>query len=219
MNTSQLRQLDNSHVWHPFTPMLEHGREEIPVIVTADRFHLVDTDGKRYLDGVSSLWCNIHGHRVPEIDKAISEQLGQIAHSTLLGLDNVPSIRLAAALVRRLPAGLSRVFYSDNGSTAVEAALKIAYQYYRQRSTRPEKRELFISLAGAYHGDTVGSVSVGGIDLFHGIYGGLLFKTLKVPPRRVTGCLPATPETPTKRTASPSWSGSSPSTAETSPAS
>ncbi|MBS0263563.1 MAG: adenosylmethionine--8-amino-7-oxononanoate transaminase [Planctomycetes bacterium] len=181
MNTTQLRQLDNAHVWHPFTPMLEHGREDIPVIVSGDRFHLIDTDGRRYLDGVSSLWCNVHGHRVLEIDKAIREQLGQIAHSTLLGLDNVPSIRLAAALVRRLPAGLTRVFYSDNGSTAVEAALKIAYQYYRQRRTRPENRELFVSLSGAYHGDTVGSVSVGGIDLFHGIYGGLLFKTLKVP--------------------------------------
>lgn len=161
--------------------MLEHGREEIPVIVAGDGFHLIDTDGRRYLDGVSSLWCNVHGHRVPEIDEAIRRQLDQVAHSTLLGLDNVPSIRLAAALVRRMPAGLTRVFYSDNGSTAVEAALKIAYQYYRQRRSRPENRELFVSFSGAYHGDTVGSVSVGGIDLFHGTYGGLLFKTVKVP--------------------------------------
>ncbi|HEY3963085.1 MAG TPA: adenosylmethionine--8-amino-7-oxononanoate transaminase [Planctomycetaceae bacterium] len=181
MNTADLRKLDNGHVWHPFTPMLEHGREETPVIVAGDRFHLIDTDGRRYLDGVSSLWCNVHGHRVPEIDQALRDQLDQIAHSTLLGLDNVPSIRLAAALVRRMPAGLTRVFYSDNGSTAVEAALKIAYQYYRQRRTRPENRELFVSFSGAYHGDTVGSVSVGGIELFHGTYRGLLFKTVKVP--------------------------------------
>jgi adenosylmethionine-8-amino-7-oxononanoate aminotransferase len=194
MNAAELRQLDNAHVWHPFTPMLEHGQEETPVIVAGDGFHLLDTDGRRYLDGVSSLWCNIHGHRVPEIDRALREQLDRIAHTTLLGLDNVPSIELATALVRRMPTHLTRVFYSDNGSTAVEAALKIAYQYYPQRRTRPEDRELFVSFSGAYHGDTVGSVSVGGIDLFHGTYGGLLFKTLKVPS-------PATFRLPTGHTA------------------
>jgi adenosylmethionine-8-amino-7-oxononanoate aminotransferase len=161
--------------------MLEHCREETPVIVAGDGFYLIDTDGKRYLDGVSSLWCNVHGHRVPEIDAAIREQLDKIAHSTLLGLASVPSVCLAAELVQRAPAGLAHVFFSDNGSTAVEAALKIAYQYYRQRGGRAENRDLFVSLSGAYHGDTVGSVSVGGIDLFHGVYGGLLFKTLKVP--------------------------------------
>ncbi len=173
--------MDNAHVWHPFTPMLEHCREETPVIVAGDGFHLIDTEGKRYLDGVSSLWCNVHGHRVREIDAAIRAQLDNIAHSTLLGLANVPSVQLAAELVKRAPFGLNHVFFSDNGSTAVEAALKIAYQYYRQRSGRAENRDLFVSMSGAYHGDTVGSVSVGGIDLFHGVYGGLLFKTLKVP--------------------------------------
>ncbi|MBI3861166.1 MAG: adenosylmethionine--8-amino-7-oxononanoate transaminase [Planctomycetia bacterium] len=181
MTTSDLRSLDTAHVWHPFTPMLEQGREETPVIVAGEGFHLIDTDGRRYLDGVSSLWCNVHGHRVPEIDRAIRDQLDQVAHSTLLGLANVPSIRFAAALVKRLPPGLTRVFYSDNGSTAVEAALKIAYQYYRQRASRPENRELFVSFSGAYHGDTVGSVSVGGIDLFHSTYAGLLFRTIKAP--------------------------------------
>src|SRR5260221_1765214 len=191
MNTPDFRRLDNDHVWHPFTPMLEHGREETPVIAAAEGFELIDTDGRRYLDGVSSLWCNVHGHRVPEIDAAIREQLDNIAHSTLLGLASVPSVRLAAELVRQAPQGLVRVFFSDNGSTAVEAALKIAYQYYRQRGKRgvdgpsrsggSENRDLFVSLSGAYHGDTVGSVSVGGIDLFHSVYGGLLFKTLKVP--------------------------------------
>lgn len=181
MKTTDLRQLDNAHVWHPFTPMLEHVREETPVIAAGEGFYLVDTDGRRYLDGVSSLWCNVHGHRVPEIDRAIREQLEAIAHSTLLGLSNVPSIRLAAELAQRAPAGLNHVFYSDNGSTAVEAALKIAYQYQRQRAGGGTKREQFISLSGAYHGDTVGSVSVGGIDLFHATYGSLLFKTMKVP--------------------------------------
>ena len=181
MTTADLRHLDNAYVWHPFTPLLEQTREETPVIAAGEGFYLIDTDGRRYLDGVSSLWCNVHGHRVPEIDRAICDQLGSIAHSTLLGLSNVPSIQLAAELVRRVPAGLNHVFYSDNGSTAVEAALKMAYQYYRQRSSGKEERDLFVSLSGAYHGDTVGSVSVGGIDLFHATYGGMLFKTLKVP--------------------------------------
>jgi len=181
VHTEALRHLDTSHVWHPFTPMLEQAREETPVIAAADGFDLIDTEGRRYLDGVSSLWCNVHGHRVPEIDAAVREQLGEVAHTTLLGLSNVPSIRLATELVRRVPAGLKHVFYSDNGSTAVEAALKIAYQFYQQRKGAGERRELFVSLSGAYHGDTVGSVSVGGIDLFHGTYAGLLFQTLKVP--------------------------------------
>ena len=181
MQTEQLRRLDASHVWHPFTPMLEHAREATPVIVAGDGFELIDSEQRRYLDGVSSLWCNVHGHRVPEIDRALHAQIDRISHSTLLGLNSEPSIEFATKLVERLPTGLNHVFYSDNGSTAVEAALKIAYQYYRQRASRPEPRELFVSFSGAYHGDTVGSVSVGGIDLFHGVYGGLLFRTLKVP--------------------------------------
>src|SRR5262245_27242785 len=181
MTTADLRTLDNAHVWHPFTPMLEQAREETPIIVAGEGFHLIDSDGRRYLDGISSLWCNIHGHRVPEIDRALRDQLARIAHTTLLGLSNEPAIRLAAELVKLVPHGLNHVFFSDNGSTAVEAALKIAWQYYRQRTGTAENRDLFVSLSGAYHGDTVGSVSVGGIDLFHATYGGLLFKTVKVP--------------------------------------
>jgi adenosylmethionine-8-amino-7-oxononanoate aminotransferase len=161
--------------------MLEQAREATPVIAEALGFELIDTDGRRYLDGVSSLWCNVHGHRVPEIDTAIRRQLDRVAHSTLLGLASVPSIEFAAELVKRVPAGLEHVFYSDNGSTAVEAALKIAFQYYRQRAGGNAQRDLFASMSGAYHGDTVGSVSVGGIDLFHSLYGGMLFKTVKVP--------------------------------------
>lgn len=181
MDTATLLSLDNAHVWHPFTPMLEQAREQTPVIAGAEGFHLIDSDGRKYLDGVSSLWCNIHGHCVPEIDAAIRAQLDRVAHSTLLGLANEPSIRFAAELVKRVPAGLNHVFYSDNGSTAVEAALKIACQYHQQRSDSPSRRDLFLCLSGAYHGDTIGSVSVGGIDLFHGIYGSMLFKTVKVP--------------------------------------
>lgn len=183
MNTAQLQEWDRTHVWHPFTPMREYCREQTPVIAAGDGFYLMDTDGRRYLDGVSSLWCNVHGHRVPEIDSAIRNQLDQIAHSTLLGLANVPATLLARELVRRAPAGLNHVFFSDNGSTAVEAALKMAIQFHRQRSGagKAVPRDLFVSLGGAYHGDTIGAVSVGGIDLFHGIYGNLLFQTVKVP--------------------------------------
>ena len=176
-----LRRWDNDHVWHPFTPMQAHQAERPPIIASADGFFLTDTDGRRYLDGISSLWCNVHGHRVPEIDQAIRDQLDSVGHSTLLGLGNVPSIRLARELVVRAPQGLTRVFYSDSGSTAVEAALKIVYQYHRQKPSPEPDRDLFLCLSQAYHGDTVGSVSVGGIDLFHRVYSSLLFKTQPIP--------------------------------------
>ena len=175
-----LRDSDNDHVWHPFCQMREFVADDVPIIDSADGFELIDTDGRRYLDGVSSLWCNVHGHRVPEIDRAIREQLNRVSHSTLLGLSNVPSIELAAELVRRAPAGLTKVFYSDDGATAVEVALKMAYQFHRQKP-RPEPRDLFVGLSAAYHGDTVGTVSLGNIDLFHRSYERLLFPTLRVP--------------------------------------
>ena len=172
-----------SPVWHPFTPMQAFDAEDAPVITSADGFHLTDIDGRRYLDGISSLWCNVHGHRVPEIDAAIREQLGRVAHTTLLGLQSPPSIALAEELVQRTPDGLNRVFYSDSGSTAVEVALKIAFQYHRQKRSRKngEERNMFVRLSDAYHGDTVGSISVGGISTFHHAYGPLLFPTLEVP--------------------------------------
>lgn len=154
--------------------------EGAPLIVAADGFHLFDSDGRRYLDGHSSLWCNIHGHRVPQIDAAIRGQLDRVAHSTLLGLSNAPSIELAAELVRRAPAGLRKVFYADCGAAGVEVALKIAYQYQRQKP-RPEARDLFVCLGDAYHGDTVGTISLGGIDRFHSLFGGLMFPALRVP--------------------------------------
>jgi len=166
-------------VWHPFTPMQAFETEDAPVIASAEGFHLIDVDGRRYLDGISSLWCNVHGHRVPEIDAAIREQLGRVAHTTLLGLRSLPAIELAEQLVRRTPGGLNRVFYSDNGSTAVEAALKIAFQYHRQKVR--SVRDAFVRVGGAYHGDTIGSVSVGGIATFHHAYGPLLFPALEVP--------------------------------------
>ena len=172
---------DSRFVWHPFTPMQAYASEAAPVIVAGEGFDLIDESGQRYLDGVSSLWCNVHGHRVPEIDRAISGQLDRIAHSTLLGLGSEPSIELARQLVERTPAGLDHVFYSDSGSTAVEAALKIAWQFQRQSGTGGAGRDLFVGLSGAYHGDTIGSVSLGQIDLFHSVYGPLLFDTMTLP--------------------------------------
>lgn len=176
-----LRQWDNEHVWHPFAPMSAFREESAPIIQRAEGFYLYDTEGRRYLDGISSLWCNVHGHRVPEIDRAIRDQLDNVAHTTLLGLSNMPSIELARELVERSPGGLNKVFYSDSGATAVEAALKIAYQYHRQKPSPEPQRDLFVCLSDAYHGDTVGSVSVGGMELFHGVYRNLLFQTLRVP--------------------------------------
>ena len=179
--TGTLRDLDNAHVWHPFTAMSAYRDENAPIIVDADGFELIDSTGRRYLDGHSSLWCNIHGHRVPAIDSAIRQQLDRVAHSTLLGLSNQPSIELAAELVRRSPAGLSKVFFSDCGAAGVEVALKLAYQYHRQKPGGPEDRRLFACLTRAYHGDTVGTISVGGIDQFHSLFGSLMFPALRIP--------------------------------------
>ena len=179
--SSTLRDIDNNHLWHPFTPMSAWRDEHAPIITAAEGFELIDREGNRYLDGFSSLWCNVHGHRVPEIDQAIRDQLDRVAHSTLLGLANEPSIRLAKALVDRTPAGMNKVFYSDSGSTAVEIALKIAFQYQRQKPGGNDERTLFVRVGNAYHGDTIGTVSVGGIGAFHAIFGRLLFDALEVP--------------------------------------
>lgn len=178
--TRQLLEKDKKYVWHPFTQMKDWQQEECLIIEGGEGVYLVDTEGRRYLDGVSSLWCNVHGHGVPELDQALQEQIRMIAHSTFLGLSNVPAIELAEKLIQVAPPGLRRVFYSDSGSEAVEVALKMAYQYWCQKG-HPEKKK-FVKLTNAYHGDTLGSVSVGGIDLFHKIYRPLLFETLSVPP-------------------------------------
>jgi len=179
--TARLRRADKTCLWHPFTPMAEWTAGEPIVIAAGEGPYLIDTEGRRYLDGVSSLWCNVHGHRRREIDEAIRRQLDRIAHSTLLGLASPPSIELAERLVALAPPGLTRVFYSDSGATAVEVALKMAYQFWQQtRPPRPEKRR-FVHLSLAYHGDTLGAVSVGGIDLFHATYRPLLFETLEAP--------------------------------------
>ena len=168
---------DNRCVWHPFTPMRQwqaDGDEPGRVIVAGEGFELIDSRGRRYIDGFSSLWCNLHGHRVDRIDQAVRDQLGRIAHSTLLGHASIPSIELADRLVRLSPASLTKVFYSDSGATAVEIALKMAFQYYHNRG-QPERRR-FMALRRGYHGDTIGSVSLGGIETFHQLFGPLLFE-------------------------------------------
>ncbi|HEY2334792.1 MAG TPA: adenosylmethionine--8-amino-7-oxononanoate transaminase [Solirubrobacterales bacterium] len=170
-------QLDRDNVWHPFTQQQAWCEEEPLMIERGEGSYLIASDGKRYLDGVSSLWCNVHGHRHPAIDAAVSDQLGRIAHTTTLGLSHPAAAELAARLVDLAPAGLSRVFYSESGSTATEIALKMAFQYQQQRGGQHTRRASFVHLRDSYHGDTIGSVSVGGIDLFHSTYRPLLFET------------------------------------------
>ncbi|HSJ18927.1 MAG TPA: adenosylmethionine--8-amino-7-oxononanoate transaminase [Solirubrobacterales bacterium] len=173
-------ELDHRHLWHPFTQMRDWCREEPTVIDRAEGTDLIDAEGRRYIDGVSSLWCSVHGHRHPLIDRAVHAQLDRVAHSTLLGLTHEPAAELAGRLVGIAPPGLTRVFYSDSGSTATEVALKMAFQYWQQRGGQHVRRTSFVSLRDAYHGDTLGAVSVGGIDLFHGAYGPLLFDAHQV---------------------------------------
>jgi len=170
-------QLDRDHLWHPFTQQQGWVEEEPLMIERAEGAQLIDSDGRRYIDGVSSLWCNVHGHRHPGIDAAVREQLDRVAHSTMLGLSHPGAAELAGKLVELAPAGLSRVFYSESGSTATEIALKMAFQYQQQRGGQHRRRTSFVHLREAYHGDTIGSVSVGGIDLFHSTYRPLLFQT------------------------------------------
>jgi adenosylmethionine-8-amino-7-oxononanoate aminotransferase len=177
MEKRELQAKDHRYLWHPFTQMQEWFAEEPLIIEGGEGNYLIDIDGNRYLDGVSSLWCNVHGHGRRELDEAIIAQLNKIAHSTLLGLTHSSAILLAERLVQIAPQGLTKVFYSDNGATAVEIALKMAFQYWQQKG--PERfrgKTKFLSFTGAYHGDTLGAVSVGGIDLFHQIYKPLLFE-------------------------------------------
>jgi adenosylmethionine-8-amino-7-oxononanoate aminotransferase len=174
--------LDHDHLWHPFTQQRDWVDEEPLMIDSAEGTELIDTEGRRYLDGVSSLWCNVHGHRHPAIDEAVREQLDRVAHSTMLGLSHPAAAELAGRLVEIAPPGLNRVFYSDSGSTAVEVALKMAFQYQQHRGGQHVRKTSFVCLEDAYHGDTIGSVSVGGMSLFHSTFGPLLFEAHHAPP-------------------------------------
>jgi adenosylmethionine---8-amino-7-oxononanoate aminotransferase len=196
LNREELFDCDRRLVWHAFTQMAEY---QPLVIERAEGCTLYDIDGRAYLDGVSSLWCNIHGHRHPRIDAAIRRQLDKVAHVTSLGSSNPTTIELAKRLVDLAPSGLGHVFFSDDGATAVEVALKMAFQDWRQRGLSPfaksaqqkgtvplsagdgSKKQLYVAFDGAYHGDTLGSVSVGGVERFHAMFRPLLFEVLRLP--------------------------------------
>lgn len=179
LTTELLQEYDRKYVWHPFTQMREW-EAELPVVITrGEGSWLIDSDGNRYLDGVGAIWTNVHGHCHPHINSAVKEQVDRLEHSTLLGLASEKSAILAKKLIDLAPEGLSKVFYSDNGSTAVEIGIKMAFQYWRHLG-RPEKSK-FISFKNAYHGDTVGAMSVGGVDIFHEVFRPLLFPTIQAP--------------------------------------
>lgn len=183
MNYEELKRLDHTYLWHPFTQMQEWMGEDPCIISQGDGHYLIDVHGRKYLDGVSSLWCNVHGHRKKELDDAIRAQLDRIAHSTFLGLTHVPGVQLAQKLIGIAPRGLQRVFYSDSGATAVEIALKMAVQYWQLKGE--VKRTQIATLAESYHGDTVGSMSMGYSETFHRYHKSLLFPVLRLTPPHV----------------------------------
>jgi adenosylmethionine-8-amino-7-oxononanoate aminotransferase len=177
---------DQRTLWHPFTQMGEWLDGHPVVIERGEGNYLIDTDGRRYFDGVSSLWVNLHGHDHPHLRARLHAQLDRIAHSTLLGLSALPPIELAEKLVALAPPGLTRVFFSDNGSTAMEIAIKIAFQYWQQQSTAEARRRTrFVSFEHGYHGDTLGAVSVGGIETFHARFAPLCFPALRASNTRI----------------------------------
>jgi adenosylmethionine-8-amino-7-oxononanoate aminotransferase len=179
LNKKQLQKIDRNYIWHPFTQMKEWMEEDIIIISHGKGDYIYDIDGNKYLDAVSSIWCNIHGHANQKINSALKKQIDKISHSTFLGLSNLPAILLAEKLVKILPKGLTRIFYSDNGSTAIEVAIKMAFQYWHNIGNKNRKK--FISLNNGYHGDTLGAVSAGGIPLFHDLFKPLLFSSIKAP--------------------------------------
>lgn len=178
----QLEAWDDEYVWHPFTPHSVYRDEEPVTVVAGEGNYLIDADGNRLLDGVASIWCNTFGHRRAEIDQAVKEQIDRIAHATLLGNAQEQSILLAKRLIDLAPGDLSKVFFSDNGSTAVEIAVKMALQWWQQRGdVASKKRRKFLGLANAYNGDTIGAVSLGGVEVFHSRFRPLLFDVVRAP--------------------------------------
>jgi len=178
---SRLSVADKAHCWHPFTPVADWEASDPLIIQSGHGVYLFDIAGNRYFDGTSSLWCAALGHRHPRLDAALIDQIGQMGHSTFLGMTHPKAIQLAQRLAEITPEGLDRVFYSDNGATAVEIALKMAFQYHVQKPSPEPQRTRFLGLSGAYHGDTLGDVSVGGVSHFHSLFKPLLFETLRAP--------------------------------------
>ena len=196
-NQTELHAWDKNHVWHAFTQMAEY---EPLLIERGEGVYLFDTEGNRYIDGSSSMWCNVHGHRHPRLDAAITNQLAKVAHTTNLGLSNPTTVRLAQRLADIAPNGLEKVFFSSDGSSATEAALKIAFQYWHQSereganpSAQPTShRTKFVALGESYHGDTLGAIGVGGVDRFTSIFSPLTFKAIRVPTPGMTATLSPT---------------------------
>ena len=191
----ELRDWDSRHHWHAFTQMAEY---EPLIIERAEGCRLIDIDGRSYLDGASSMWCNLHGHNHPRINAAIEEQLGRVAHCTALGMGSDTTVRLAKRLADIAPGDLERVFFSSDGSSAIEVALKMAFQYWRQCDEPRPAKSKFLAFGEAYHGDTLGSASVSGIARFHAIFKPLLFDVIRAPlpdPRRLPAGTSATDAT------------------------
>lgn len=180
LDYSALEHDDKRYLWHPFTQQQDWEAEPQVLITEAEGCYLIDSEGRRYLDGVSSLWANLHGHRHPTLNVAIRQQLERVAHSTMLGLTHPTAIQLGKRLVELAPGRLSRVFYSDTGAAAMEIALKIAFQYWQQADSPQPRKTSFLSISNAYHGDTVGAMSVGGIDIYRRTYMPLFFPTIAV---------------------------------------
>ncbi|MFC5649947.1 adenosylmethionine--8-amino-7-oxononanoate transaminase [Paenibacillus solisilvae] len=175
----RLAALNKNHVWHPFTQMKDYVHSDPLIIERGEGIMLYDVHGRAYYDGFSSVWLNVHGHHVPELNQAITEQLKLVAHSTLLGMANVPAIELAEKLAGISPKGLNKVFYSDSGATGVEIAIKMAFQYWHNQGVRGKTS--FITMNQAYHGDTIGAVSVGAIPLYHDVFRPMLFPSHIIP--------------------------------------
>ncbi|MFD0586511.1 adenosylmethionine--8-amino-7-oxononanoate transaminase [Paenibacillus sp. GCM10027627] len=175
----QLADLNKRYLWHPFTQMKDYNDSDPLIIERGEGVMLFDVHGRAYYDGFSSVWLNVHGHNVPELNRAIADQLEKVAHSTLLGMANIPAIELAEKLVSIAPEGLNKVFYSDSGATGVEIAIKMAFQYWHNRGFHEKKT--FITMNEAYHGDTIGAVSVGAIPLYHETFRPMLFSAQKIP--------------------------------------
>lgn len=179
LRSERLAAMNKAHVWHPFTQMKDYNSSDPLIIERGEGIMLYDIQGRAYYDGFSSVWLNVHGHNVPELNQAITDQLTRVAHSTLLGMANVPAIELAEKLVQIAPVGLHKVFYSDAGATGVEIALKMAFQYWHNQGVRGKTS--FITMKQAYHGDTIGAVSVGAIPLYHDIFRPMLFPSHVIP--------------------------------------
>ena len=176
--TDELLHWDREHVWHAFTQMQEY---EPLLIESGQGATLVDTAGNTYLDGSASMWCNVHGHRHPRLDAALRDQLDKVAHTTNLGLSNPTTVELARRLVEVAPPGLEKVFFTGDGSSAIEAALKMAFQYWRQADPPQPARKRFVAIGEAYHGDTLGAIGVGGVDRFTAMFAPLTFDAIRIP--------------------------------------